>query len=334
MRLNTEENLRKFLTNSKSSNYQKLNSNMCSNNEQNINNIHTSLNIYNQSKSNKTISTKDIKNKLFTIFSNLNSRQKEKLNISNFFKSKKKYLNNINLITEKNDEKKIIKKEDLNISIQSKNDKKNYKTLNYAQTSYGRIIKYFTIKSNNKPMKFDELSQVFVPIRNTLSNEHRNKNMIINSKKKENLRDKINLYLMDSIDSKNKAIQLFKNSKYKKNLNNQKTNTKNENEQKNKSQNKNDKLTINKETKMENDINYNNMNSFYNNTEGNNNKNSIKTSYQFRIRKINVPSGINLASIQSNNKLLHNLLNKKSKKFQINKCERIQTDYNINNNFK
>ena len=311
MRLNTEENLRKFLTNSKSSNYQKLNTNICSINDQNINSINTSSNIYNQSKSNKTISTKVTKNKLFTIFSNLNSRQKEKLNISKFFKSGKKYFNNINLIAEKNEEKKNIKKEDLNISIQSKNSKKNYKTLNYAQTSYGRIIKYFTIKSNNKPMKFDELSQVFIPIRNTLSNEHRNKNMKINSKKKENIRDKINFYLMDS---KDKTIQLFKNNKIKKNLNQQKIISEYENEQKNKSQNKNDKLTINKEIKIENDINYNNMNSYYNNTEGNINKNSIKTSYQFRIRKINLPSGINLDSIQSNNKLLHNLINKKSKK--------------------
>ena len=331
MRLNTEENLRKFLTNSKSSNYQKLNANICPINDQNINSINISINMYNQSKSNKTISSKDTKNrnKLFTIFSNLNYKQKEKLNISKFFKSKKKYFNNINLITEKNEQKKIIKTDDLNISIQSKNSKKNYKTLNYAQT-YGRIIKYFTIKSNNKPMKFDELSQVFVPIRNTLSNEHRNKNMKINSKKKENIRDKINLYLMDS---KNKPIQIFKNNKYKKNLNQQKLISEYENEHKNKSPNKNGKLTINKEIKIENDINYNNINSIYNNTEGNNNKNSIKTSYQFRIRKINLPSGINLDSIQSNNKLLHNLINKKSKKLQINNSERIPTDYNINNNY-
>ena len=39
-------------------------------------------------------------------------------------------------------------------------------------------MKYFTNKSSNKPMKLDELSQVFIPIRNTLSNEHTsNKNV-------------------------------------------------------------------------------------------------------------------------------------------------------------
>ena len=52
-------------------------------------------------------------------------------------------------------------------------------------------MKYFTNKSSNKPMKFDELSQVFVPIRNTLSNDHRNKNPKINTKKKECLKIKL-----------------------------------------------------------------------------------------------------------------------------------------------
>jgi len=313
MRLNTEENLRRFLTGSKSTNYKKQKINESPINDQNINNIYTST-IYNQSKSNKNIIIKDTRHKPFDLFSKLASRQKEKLNISKFFQTKMKYYNNINLITNQNNSKKNTK-EELNNSIDSKLSKQyNYKTLNYDQTSYSRIMKYFTNKSSNKPMKFDELSQVFVPIRNTLSNEHRNKNPKINTKKKECLKDKINLYLLDS---KDKVIQLFKNNKLKKNLICQKNNSKNEKEQINKSQDKIEKVIHNKETKIENDINYNNIKTIYNNTEGNNNnnnnKNSLKASYQYRIRKMNLPSGINFASIQSNNKYLHNLLNKKQK---------------------
>ena len=310
MRLNTEENLRRFLTGSKSTNYKKQKINQSPIDDQNINNIYTST-IYNQSKSNKNISIINTKNKPFSLLSKISSRQKEKLNISKFFKSKMKYYNNIDLITNQKNQKKNVK-EELNNSIDSKFSKQfNYKTLNYDQTSYGRIMKYFTNKSSNKPMKFDEISQVFVPIRNTLSNEHRNKNEKINTKKKEYIKDKINLYLLDSKDS---VIQLFKNNKFKKNLNSQKNNSKSEKEQINKSQNKMEQINPNQEKKNENDINYNNIKTIYNNTEGNNNnKNSLKTSYQYRIRKINLPSGINFASIQSNNKLLHNLLNKKQK---------------------
>lgn len=330
MRLNTEENLQRFLTNSKSSNYQKLITNTTPNYIPNTNSINASSIVYTQSKSNKNISKKDNQNlnKRFTPFFNLNSRQKEKLNISKFFKSKKNYYNNINLITEQNNQKKITKKEELNISIPSKSCKKNnYKTLNYEQTSYGRIMKYFTVKSNNKPMKFDEVSQVFVPIRNTLSNEHRNKNLKKNKKKDENVRDKIS-YLLNS---KDKIVQIFKNNKLQKKIGNKKSNSNNKKEDGNKSQNK----IINKEeTRIENDINYNNLKTIDNNNEENIHKNSLKNSNQYRIRKINLPSGINLASIQSNNKLLHNLLNKKSKKIHKNSNDRIQTDYNINKNIK
>ena len=333
MRLNTEENLQRFLTNSKSSNYQKLITNTTPNYIQNTNSINPSLIVYTQSKSNKNISKKDNQNqnKRFTPFFNLNSRQKEKLNISKFFKSKKYYYNNINLITEQNNQKKTTKKEELNISIPSKNCKKNnYKTLNYEQTSYGRIMKYFTVKSNNKPMKFDEVSQVFVPIRNTLSNEHRNKNLKKNKKKEENVRDKINCYLLNS---KDKIIQIFKNNKLQKKISNKKSSSINKKEDNNKFQNK---ILNKKETRIENDINYNNLKTIDNNNEENNiHKNSLKNSNQYRIRKINLPSGINLASIQSNNKLLHNLLNKKSKKIhKNNNDDRIQTDYNINKNIK
>ena len=330
MRLNTEENLQRFLTNSKSSNYQKLITNTTPNYIPNTNSINASSIVYTQSKSNKNISKKDNQNlnKRFTPFFNLNSRQKEKLNISKFFKSKKNYYNNINLITEQNNQKKITKKEELNISIPSKSCKKNnYKTLNYEQTSYGRIMKYFTVKSNNKPMKFDEVSQVFVPIRNTLSNEHRNKNLKKNKKKDENVRDKIS-YLLNS---KDKIIQIFKNNKLQKKIGNKKSSSNNKKEDGNKSQNK----IINKEeTRIENDINYNNLKTIDNNNEENIHKNSLKNSNQYRIRKINLPSGINLASIQSNNKLLHNLLNKKSKKIHKNSNDRIQIDYNINKNIK
>lgn len=329
MRLNTEDNLQRFLTSSKSSNYQKLIANTSPNYLKNINTIYTSSKIYSQSKSNKKISTLDNQNKCYTLFSNLNLKQKEKLNISKLFKSKKNYFNNINLITEKNQKRKNAKKEDLNISNASQKSKKhNYKTLNYDKTSYGRIMKYFTIKSSNKPMKFDEISQVFVPIRNTLSNEHRNKNMKINSKKEENVRDKINYYFLNS---KDKVIQLFKNKKFAKNIIKKKSSSNNKVEQKMKSLNK--KIN-NKDIKKENDINYNNMHTIDNNIEENNDKNSLKRSYQYRIRKINVPSGINLATIQSNNKLLHNLLNKKPKKAPKNNYDAVQTDYNLYKNIK
>ena len=326
MYLNTEGNLRRFLTISKYSNYKKIKTNESPKEENITNRLYTSYRVYSQSKSNKNIKTKTNQNKRFNLFTKLISRQKEKLNISKFFKSKKNDMYNINLKTEENQPKKISKKETLNISIAYKNtSKKNYKTLNYDQGSYGRIMKYFTNKSSNKPMKLDELSQVFIPIRNTLSNEHR-KNKKIN-KNKESIKDKINLYLLDSKDI---IVQLYKKNKLNKNINNKNNKDFNgKNEHKNKEQNTINKIINNKEIKIENDINYNNMNTIDNNIEENNNKNSLKVSYQYRIRKINVPSGINFASIQSNNKLFHNLLNKKSKKIRINNYDRMQTDYNL-----
>ena len=80
MRLNTEENLRRFLTISKSTNYKKQKINESLINEQNMNNIYTST-IYNQSKSNKNVSINNDKNKPFALFSKLSTRQNEKLNI-------------------------------------------------------------------------------------------------------------------------------------------------------------------------------------------------------------------------------------------------------------
>ena len=89
---------------------------------------------------------------------------------------------------------------------------------------------------------------------------------------------------------------------------------------------------LNKNKKFENDINSNHMNTIDNN-ENNDNRNQLKNSYQFRIRKINLPSGINIASIQHNNKLLQNIMNKKSKKSNTfinnNKIGVTQTEYKL-----
>ena len=92
---------------------------------------------------------------------------------------------------------------------------------------------------------------------------------------------------------------------------------------------------LNKNIKLEHDINSNNMNTMntIDNNENIDNKNNLKNSYQFRIRKINLPSGINLASIQHNNKLLQNIISKKSKKnkgvLNTNKILVAQTEYKI-----
>ena len=535
MRLNSGQNLHQFLTNSRS-NSQKSNSN--------YNKIYNNTKIYNQSKSNINIINIENANKRFNLFSNLNSKQKEKINLTKFLKGEKNYYNNINLITEQNfDKKHDPNKLNLNLSFlsnMSKNGKGNsFKTLNYDRSSFVRIMKYFTIKSSNKPLKFDELSPVLVPIRNTLSNEHRkNNNLNLNP---DNIKDKINFYYY--INSKEKVIQLFKdnkkNNKYnsssnnsnrshgggKNNSNNSNNNdsgncngsnkinninlinkndqrnsihkasdnnltfSKNSNESeftfkdkgsaifnienkksnnkdnsnessrnnnndnthnnilnselnsfaekdskkiinnkqsliKNNGLNKNagNRLSIsiekinnkersdnlnninndynyknkfkynyniilneekktndyessspkfineknfnnfvnkenhykikeektsnllekilnnqntNKNIKLENDINSNNLNKNMNtidNNENNDNKNNLKNSYQFRIRKINLPSGINLASIQHNNKLLQNIINKKSKNkgvLNTNKINVAQTEYKI-----
>lgn len=89
---------------------------------------------------------------------------------------------------------------------------------------------------------------------------------------------------------------------------------------------------LNKTKKLENDINSNNMNTIDNN-ENNDTKNQLKNSYQFRIRKINLPSGLNIASIQHNNKLLQNIMSKKSKKskgfLNNNKIFVAQTEYKL-----
>ena len=536
MRLNSGQNLHQFLTNSRS-NSQKSNSKN--------NKIYNNTKIYNQSKSNVNIINIENANKRFNLFSNLNAKQKEKINLTKFLKGDKNYYNNINLVTEQNYDKKYEpNKLNLNLSFlsnMSKNGKGNsFKTLNYDRSSFVRIMKYFTIKSSNKPMEFEDLSPVFIPIRNTLSNEHRNKNLNINP---DNIKDKINFYYY--INSKEKVIQLFKDNKKKKqynstdntnrngnaigknniinnntnintNINNNDSencndsnsnkinniNIINKNEQRNnnikgsdnnltfsknsneseftfkdkgsgsgifniegkKSNNKdnskesiknnilnselnsfaekkgnnnrqsltqnmgknnefsknsgnstnrlsisvekinnkekekidnnnytnknkfkynyniaskeekksnnespkfiNQKLfnnfinkenhkntngdkasnllekimnnqNLNKNIKLEHDINSNNMNTMntIDNNENIDNKNNLKNSYQFRIRKINLPSGINLASIQHNNKLLQNIISKKSKKnkgvLNTNKILVAQTEYKI-----
>ena len=538
MRLNSGQNLHQFLTNSKS---------VSQNSHSNYNKIYNNTKIYNQSKSNINIINIENPNKRFNLFSNLNAKQKEKINLTKFLKQDKNYYNNINLMTEQNlDKKHDQNKLNLNLSVLSNLSKKgnSFKTLNYDRSSYVRIMKYFTIKSSNKPMKFDDLSPVFIPIRNTLSNEHRkNNNMNINP---DSVKDKINFYYY--INSKEKVIQLFKDqknndkskqnsSKRGKNNNNNSNNNNsnnnndsnsgnysgnnkmnniniiNKNEEKNniikssdnnltfiknsdgseftfkdkgsatfnlenkKSNNKennsnessrnnnetshnnilnseissfpnninekenkkrndtkqlliknlvkhnneliqnscaganklsisvekinnkdkydninynnknkikynnfipneekktdeyedspkftNDNLlnnilnkeihfknlndekvpnilenilnnkNLNKNKKFENDINSNHMNTIDNN-ENNDNRNQLKNSYQFRIRKINLPSGINIASIQHNNKLLQNIMSKKSKKSNAvlnnNKIGVTQTEYKL-----
>ena len=197
------ENLLQFLTNNRP-NSQKVNSNLTKkfNNKK----------IYNQSQSNINIENE---NKRLNLFSNLFTKPKEK-NLAKSSKEEKNFYNNINLVTEHNVNKKHTPKElKINFSLLnvSKKGKENsFKTLNYDRPSFARVMKYYTIKSNNKPMKTDELSPIFIPIRNTLSYEHRRNNdmnnMNINS---DNIKDKINFYYY--IKSKEKAQQLFKDNK-------------------------------------------------------------------------------------------------------------------------
>ena len=530
MRLNSGQNLHQFLTNNRS-NSQKSNSKN--------NKIYNNSKIYNQSKSNVNIINIEKANKRFNLFSNLNIKAKEKINFSKFQKGERNYYNNINLVTDQNlDKKKEENKLNLNLSFLSnisKSKGNSFKTLDYDRSSYVRIMKYFTIKSSNKPMEFDDLSPVLIPIRNTLSNEHRkNNNLNLNT---DNIKEKINFYYY--INSKEKVIQLFKDNKKKnkynsmnnkhrvnegseeknnninnsnKNINdfdkyninnkinninlinkkdpknnndnnltfsknsneseftfkdkgsvafnidskksknkdnsknssnilnselnsfaekdnkkinnskktlikklgknkeipessgnctnqrlsisvekinnkesidnynytnkskfkynynlisNEQEKTNNENSPRflnekffnnfiNKENNKNSKdekysnlfekilnnQFINKNIKLVNDINSNDkisMNTIDNN-ENNDNKNNLKNSYQFRIRKINLPTGINLASIQKNNKLLLNILNKKSKRnrgiLNSNIINVAQTDYKLIKNEK
>ena len=86
------------------------------------------------------------------------------------------------------------------------------------------------------------------------------------------------------------------------------------------------KILNNQNRKLEKDIN-NTKNNFIDKND------NLKNSYQFRIRKINLPMGLNLASIQHNNKLLQNIINKKSKKTkEISNTNKIllgQTEYKI-----
>ena len=168
--------------------------------------------ISNKSKSNSNANINYIqRQKNYNIFSNLNPKPKEK-NSNN--------LNNQNLKTESNFNKKNPLKPPtelkFNISLlnMSKNKKNSFKTLNYDRSPFIRIMKYFTIKSNNKPMELDELSPVFIPIRNTLSNEHRNNNNDININN-ESYKDKINFFYY--INSKQKSLQIFKDDKNNKN---------------------------------------------------------------------------------------------------------------------
>ena len=154
-----------------------------------------------KSKSNANISNIQ-KLKKHNIFTNINPKSKEK---------KSHNLNNQNLKTDINKKNPSKPPTELKFNISllniTKNKRNSFKTLNYDRSPFIRIMKYFTIKSNNKPMKLDELSPVLIPIRNTLSNEHRtnsNNDMNINN---ENIKDKINFF--NYINKKQKALQLF-----------------------------------------------------------------------------------------------------------------------------
>ena len=303
MRLNSGQNLHQFLTNSRSNSTKSDSKN---------NKIYNDTKTYNQSKSNINIINIENANKRFNLFSNLNAKQKEKINLSKFNKADRNYYNNINLVTEKNiDKKREENKLNLNISflnMYKKGKGNSFKTLNYDRSSYVRIMKYFTIKSSNKPMEFEDLSPVLIPIRNTLSNEHRKNNLNINT---DNIKEKINFYYY--INSKEKVIQLFKDNK-KKNKYNLTNNThrtgdepggKNVNlNNTNKNINRNDSDKFNDNNKI-NNINLINKKDLKNNNhKGSDNnltfsKNSNESEFTFKDKGSTV---LNLDSKKSNNK--------------------------------
>lgn len=342
MRLNSGQNLHQFLTNSRS-NSQKSNTKN--------NKIYNNTKIYNQSKSNANIINIENANQRFNLFSNLNAKQKEKINLTKFLKGNKNYYNNINLVTDQNYEKKNEpNKLNLNLSFLSNMSKKgvgnSFKTLNYDRSSFVRIMKYFTIKSSNKPMVFEDLSPVFIPIRNTLSNEHRNKNININP---DNIKDKINFYYY--INSKEKVIQLFKDNK-KKNKYNSMNNTnrngdgKNNNIINNKNNNNinNNESYNNNDTNKINNINLINKNEQRNNIKGSDNnltfsKNSNESEFTFKDKGSGV---FNMESKKSNNKDnskesiqgQNNVLNSEIKSFPEKKNNTNNSSNNNNNNNK
>ena len=337
MQFNSGQNLHQFLTNSRS-NSQKTNIKNAK--------IYNNTKIYNQSKSNINIINIENANKRFNLFSNLNVKQKEKINLNKFTKGEKNYYNNINLVTDHNlDKKHEEKKLNLNLSFlnSSKNGKGNsFKTLNYDRTSYVRIMKYFTIKSSNKPMEFEDLSPVLIPIRNTLSNEHRKNNLNLNT---DNIKEKINFYYY--INSKDKVMQLFKENK-KRNKYNSASNThrtgespintdlKNSsiNKGKNTNLNRNDSDKFNNSNKMNNINIINKKDLKNNNLKGSENnltfsKNSNESEFTFKEKgsaMFNLDSKKSNHKDNSNNSSHNNILNSELNSFVEKENKKINTN--------
>ena len=313
-------NLHQFLTNRKdsssshSSNCRNIYSNNSrkhsTKNSNNINNINTNNNNTN--------------NKRFSLFSNLNAKQKEKITLIKFLKDNKNFYNNVNLMTEQNFIKKLDTNNiNLNLSNLSNNSKtgKSPKTINYDRASYVRMMKYFTIKSNHKPVKLDELSPITIPIRNILSNDHRKNSM-------DNIADKVNFYHYLNKPNKNKTAEknilpnkIIKSNDSHNNSNNTNNNftfSKNSNESEItfKDNNNNNSPRFLKDNKEIIEIKENKEDKENKEKKENieNKDSQKKNQYQFRIRRINLPANINLSSIHYNNKILQNIINKKAKK--------------------
>ena len=326
-------NLHQFLTNRKDStsshgsncrNIYSSNSRKHSNKNNNMNNNINNINTNNNNN-----------NKRFTLFSNLNEKQKEKITLIKFLKDNKNFYNNVNLMTEQNFIKKLDTNNiNLNLSNLSNNSKtgKSPKTINYDRASYVRMMKYFTIKSNHKPVKLDELSPITIPIRNILSNDHRKNSM-------DNIADKVNFYYylnkpnknintekkiipnkIKSNDSHNNSNNTNNNFTFSKNSNESEITFKDNNNNSPRFLKENKEIKETKENKEIKEIKEDNENKEnkenLENKENNESKENQKKNnqYQFRIRRINLPTNINLSSIHYNNKILQNIINKKAKK--------------------
>ena len=239
------------------------------------------------------------------------------------------------------------------------------KSPQYDNTSFQKAIKYYTLKSDNKTIHAEDLSNYFRPIRNilrvknirkkTINNINKNNSFLNNNnrgnsyKTNRNLRQKIYINLfknenqdmkfMETFNHKNNDINnsFLKNSYFNKNtLQTDRTNKISIfpfNIRKNKINKAIKIINININTNNKNiseitSLNNNNsknisdyetqisLNNIINNSK-NKDKDKIielnsKTLYQFRPRKINLPkNGINLSSMQSKNKILQNILNRR-----------------------
>ncbi len=285
-------NLHQFLTNRRANSQKPT---------QNNSKINTNV----KSKSNANMENIEKQKNKFNIFTNINSKSKEKKNSTKFKEEKNpNYFNNINLKTEHNFNRKNPSKPPkelkFNISLlnMSKNKRNSFKTLNYDRSPFVRIMKYFTIKSNNKPMDLDELSPVLIPIRNTLSNEHRKNNEI--NMNNENIKDKINFFYY--INSKQKASQLIKEEKINKynSTNNSHGNGVEQEGQKNININKNNEILGNKINMIyKNDLRNSNVKGSDNNLTFS--KNSNESEFTFKDKGSTVLNPENKKSIKKDN---------------------------------